>query len=129
MPTLDVSDVLSSPEFQDNFSVLSTSNVMGVGGVGVETVTGPFAALGVVVPGKSSLRRRDDGARVTAYIDIWTRYPLTNGVKTDDVTSREADVVTWRGRQFTVISIEDWTDFGSGFIHASCDLIPLNPTS
>jgi hypothetical protein len=129
MPTLDVTEVLGSPEFQDNFLVTQTAFVIGAGGTGSSTVTGPFAAQGVVIPGKSSLQRNSDGERVTAYLDVYTTYPLTNGLKTDDVSSREADIVTWRGRQFTVMGIDDFTNFGAGFIHASCDLLPLNPKS
>jgi hypothetical protein len=129
MPTLDVSDVLASPEFQDTFTVTQTAFVIGAGGTGASTITGPFPAFGVVIPGKSSLARNADGERIVAYIDIYTTYPLTNGLKTDDVSSREADIVTWHGRQFTVMAIDDFTGFGAGWLHASADLIPLNPKS
>jgi hypothetical protein len=129
MPDLDFSDVLASPEFVDSFSVVSTARTITSGGVESDTPAAPVGARGVVVPGKSSLRRLEDGARVGAFIDIYTTYRLSAGVKTNDTTSRDADIVTWHGRQFTVMMVEDYSAFGAGWIHASCDLLALNPTS
>lgn len=128
MASLDVSDVLSDPDFASSFTVTSTTVSMATG-VPVSTVATPVAASGVVIPGKSSIRRLDDGSRVTAFIDIYTQFPLSAGTKATDTNSRAADIVTWHGRQFTVAVIEDWTDFGAGFLHASADLLPLNPAS
>lgn len=128
MATLDVSDVLSDPDFASSFTVTSTTVSMATG-VPVPTIAAPVAASGVVIPGKSSLRRLDDGSRLISFVDIYTQYPLTSGIKTDDANSRIADIVTWRGRAYTVASVEDYSDFGAGFLHISADLLPLNPTS
>lgn len=129
MAGLDVSDVINDPDFQSSFTVTSTTRVVGLNGRPIlpYTVTGPTAALGVVIPGKSSLRRLDDGSRIEAFIDIWTQYPLTGGTKASDTTSRAADIITWRGRSYTVAMVEDYSDFGAGFLHVSADLLPLNP--
>lgn len=129
MPDLDFSDVLASPEFVDSFSVVSTTRVISSGGVASDTPATPVQTSGVVIPGKSSLRRLDDGSRVVAYIDIYTAYPLSAGVKTNDVNSRDADVIAWHSRQFTVIAVEDYSAFGAGWVHASCDLLTLSPTA
>ena len=129
MPSMDFSDVIASQEFADVFTVVSTTSVVSDQGVATNTPGSPVSASGVVVPGKSSLRRLDDGTRVAAYIDIYTTYPLVGGIKTNDTNSQIADVVTWHGRQFTVVAVEDYSAFGAGFIHASCDLLALNPTA
>lgn len=129
MASLDVSDVLSDPDFQSSFQVTSTTRIVGASGRPTNTTTGPVPALGVVQPGKSTMRRLDDGSRITAFIDIWTQYPLTAGTKASDSSSRAADVIAWHGRQFTVAMVEDWTDFGAGYLHAECDLLPLNPAA
>lgn len=129
MPALDFSDVLASPEFADSFSVVSTTRAIGTDGVAADTPAAPVPLWGPVIPGKSSLRRLDDGSRVVAYIDVYAAYPLSAGVKSDDATSRDADVVTWHGRQYTVIAVEDYSAFGAGWVHASCDLLSLSPTA
>lgn len=131
MARLDVSDVINDPDFQSSFTVTSTTRTIGPNGRPIlpNTVTGPTAAVGVVIPGKSSLRRLDDGSRIEAFIDIWTQYPLTAGTKANDTTSRAADIITWRGRSYTVAMVEDYSDFGAGFLHVSADLLPLNPAS
>lgn len=126
MPDLDVTEVLSDPDFVDTFTIVSTARSM-ASGVPVDAPAPPVLASGVVIPGKSNLRRADDGARLDAYIDIYTQAALTNGYKTDDTLSQLADVVTWRNRSYTVMVIEDWSNYGSGFIKASCDLLALNP--
>ena len=129
MPTLDMSDVLAAPEFVDSFLVTTNQGVIGAGGLDVETPSVAITVFGIVVPGKSTLIRDSDGARVTAYIDIFTAYPLSAGYKTTDQSFRDADVVSWHGRDFTVMTIEDYSAFGPGFIKAGCDLIELNPTA
>lgn len=128
-PSLDMTDVLDAAEFQDTFTVTVNSGVIGAGGLDVETPSVPTQVCGIVVPGKSNLRRGDDGSRVTAYIEIFTAYPLSAGYKTNDATYRDADTIVWHSREFTVISVEDYSAFGPGFIKAGCDLLPLVPTA
>ena len=127
MPSLDFSDVLSSVEFVDTFFVVQTISTIGSDGVSVGVPGPPIPVSGIVVPGKSSTIRGSDGQRVTAFIDVFTTFRLSDGTKANDVSSRQADVVTWHGQRFTVIMLEDYSAFGAGFIKASCDLLDLNP--
>ena len=129
MPNLDVTEVLSDPDFVDTFTVVSTTRVIGSDGNATSTAGSPRTGYGVVIPGKSSLRRLDDGSRVEAFIDVYTTFSLTQGVKSTDTSSTAADVITWRGRRYTVAQVENWTGFGAGFVHASCDLLDLNPAA
>lgn len=130
MPELDFSDVIESREFTDEITVTVNEGVVGPNGEDVITPNYPITTTAIVVPGKSNLRRGDDGARVTAYIEVFTEYPLSAGYKrTGDASYRDADVIRWHGRDFTVISIEDYSAFGAGFIKAGCDLLELVPTS
>ena len=78
---------------------------IGAGGLDVDTPTAPITLTVIVVPGKSNLRRGDDGARVTAYIEIYTDYPLSAGYKTNDASFRDADVILWHGRRISLGSI------------------------
>jgi galactose-6-phosphate isomerase len=121
-------DVLASAEFLDWLTVTTSSGVIGADGIEIITSAAPTKIQGIVVPGRSSTKRDADGARVSAYIDVYTRWPLCAGVKASDTTNRPADILTWHGRTFTVMQVEDWSAFGTGWFHASCDLLPLNPS-
>ena len=129
MPDMDFGVVLHAREFQDTFTITSVNkqvNDFGEIGVDAEITT---KALGVVIPGKGNLRRLDDGSRVTAYIEVYTRVPLTTGIHSGDQAFRDADIVIWHGNKYTVVATEDYSRFGRGFVKASCDLLPYNQTA
>jgi galactose-6-phosphate isomerase len=128
LPDLDFTDVLESGEFEDCITVTTVSGVVGSGGLDVDTKSAPKPMDAIVVPGKADLHRLDDGSRVTAFILVFVCYPLSAGSKTNDTVHREPDIVTWHGRRYTVMSVEDYSAFGRGFVKASCDLLDLSPT-
>ena len=128
MPLLDVSRAFGILNL-DAFTVLSSEMVVGSTGQPASSPLPPARAYGVVIPDKTSLKRLDDGTRLESALEIYTRYPLTAGWKTDDVTSKPADVVRWHGRQWVVAMVEDFSAFGAGYLHVACDLLPQMPTS
>lgn len=130
MADMDFSAVLTSREFTDTISILSQTNTIGTSGVSAPSTTSTNIMTAVVIPGRSNLRRLDDGSRIQANIDVYVRgTALTTGHRIDDASERVADVVTWHGRNFVVAAVEDFSAFGPGFVKASCDLINLNPSA
>ena len=119
MPTLDVSEVLSSPEFQDSFTVTSASRVISVDGIAIDGTPVTRTAYGVVIPDPDSMIRQDDGTRLSAAIDIYTQEQLTDGYKVNDTTQQNADVILWNGGQYVVDARSDFTNYGDGFIHVN----------
>ena len=128
MPQLDVSEAFDVLNL-DVFYVYSAAMTVGSTGQPINAVAAPIKAYGVVEPDKTTLKRMDDGTRLEGAIDIYTRYPLTAGIKTDDMTSKPADVVRWHGRLWVVAAVEDFSAFGAGYLHAACDLLPQMPTA
>ncbi len=126
-PTLDMSDALDAVEFIDTFLVTTNQGIIGSGGLDVETPSVPILVQGIVVPGKSTLTRAADGSRVAAYIDIYTAYPLSQGFKSSDSAYRDADTILWHGRTWTVMTVEDYSAFGPGFLKVGADLLELSP--
>ena len=121
MALLDVSEILLDPDFMD-IGLTCTRSVQTVGDNGrpsvTETVT-PFA--GVVTSDKGDILERLAGAeRKKGSILIHTIFQLTAG--SGDTA---ADIVTWRGKQYTVSNVNDYAHFGRGFVCATCDLLPL----
>lgn len=128
MPTLNVSKVLDNPKFQDTATLVRTT-VVNDEGYGVPTpvettIKGVFIAGYALPGGDGGLIRAPDGERNTNGLTAITRGELSMGDKT---TGRTADVIRWRGLEYTVIASNDYSNFGEGYFLAIADQIPLNP--
>lgn len=121
MPLLDVSDALDDADFADQLTLTVRVVAVGDDGRGVTTETTTNIS-GVVTSDRG--RNRDliaEGQRQVGSIMVHTRSRLTPGSE-----GREADLVAWNGRQYTVSSVDDYSRYGAGFICANCDLFPLS---
>ena len=121
MPQLDVTDVLLDPDFMDT-GLACKRQVLEVGDNGRTTSTETnIAFAGVVTSDKGDiLERLADGERKKGSITIHTTFALTAGEG-----DTPADIVTLRGKSYTVSSVNDCGHFGRGFVCATCDLLPL----
>lgn len=122
MPTLDVSDVLLSPEFLDT-SLVVTRSVQSVDNDGFPQNTPTQTPFGGVVMVDRSLeaRRMQAGQVIGGAILIITTFRLTNGN-----TGVDADIVTYRGRDYRVTFVDPYTAYGAGFVQAHCELQPFD---
>ncbi len=129
MPSIDVTDVLTDPDFIDTATVTKTLRTVGTDGRAVDTSSLPVSFSAVVIPVAQRLILQSDGALRDGAIDIFTTYALSGGVKTSDSAGRQPDVVTWHGRGYTVAAVEDWTAYGAGWVRATANLQNINPTA
>ncbi|AFC85916.1 hypothetical protein [Frateuria aurantia] len=118
---LNVSRVLASREFRDT-SLVRIRNTQTVGddgrAVNAQDST-PFS--GVVTNDAGYILRRFPAASVVSgSILITSQTPLTSG--TPDL---DADIVRWRGQQYTVSMVNDYTTYGQGFTEAICNPLSL----
>ncbi|CAD5276683.1 conserved hypothetical protein [Bosea sp. 62] len=121
MPLLDVSDVLSDPLFADAANV--TRSVVDVDpqtGRSVKTET--TTAISVVVTSDKgrNLQRNPEAALSTGSIIMHSVFRFTEGG-----AGLDADVVTWNGRRYTVVTVDDYSRYGAGFTCATCRLLDL----
>lgn len=126
MPFLDVSDLLSDPDIAGQaFTVTRSVVSVAADGQAVATPT-TFQATGSVQPAKSSdLQRLPEGAYQQGALRIRTITPLISGD-----ASRNPDVIRWpavTGPRYFVQSVDDWTQFGAGFVDALVTLADVNP--
>ncbi|MDW3684902.1 hypothetical protein RA280_24740 [Cupriavidus sp. CV2] len=122
MALLDVTDVLLDPDFMDAGLLCNRmAQTMGDNGRAANAVTQtPFAA--VVTSDKGDiLHRNADGSRIIGSITLHTPFRLIDGADGQD-----ADEIVWQGRAYTVVSVNDYSHFGRGFVCATCDLKPLS---
>ena len=121
MPLLDVSDVLSDPMFADSATVtrsVVTFDPQTGRTISTETTT----AISVVVTSDKgrNLQRNPEAALSTGSIIMHSAFRFTEGGD-----GLDADVVTWNGRRYTVVTVDDYSRYGAGFTCATCRLLDL----
>ncbi|QIP56833.1 head-tail adaptor [Hafnia alvei] len=122
MPFLDVTDVLSDPDFcdtsllclrqiqicdEDNFITNKSEEI-------------PFTGV-VTVDRALEARRMAAGQTISGAILIVTTFRLTQGQE-----SLDADVVIYQGRKYRVTFVDPYTSYGVGFVQAHCELMDFN---
>lgn len=122
MPDLDVTDILFDPDFCDTTLVVKRrSMAVDDDGFGKNTVSSsPFAGV-VTVDKALESRRLEAGLVVHGAILIVTTERLTQGQ-----TGRDADIVTYQGRDYRVSFVDPYTAYGAGFVQAHCELLPFD---
>jgi hypothetical protein len=122
MPTLDVTSVLLSPEFVTR-GLKCIRQTQTVDNDGIATNVPATSTFSGVVTNDTGdlLVRLAEGSRIQASITIHTRFKLQDGKD-----GLDADVITYKGRNYTVTNVADWSDYGRGFVCASCELISLS---
>lgn len=114
MPLLDVTEILSDPDFADTITV--TRAVETTDGHGrAQTTTQAFPNIvAVVTAGQGDvLKYFPEMANISGAVLIHTTFRLTS---TSETT--QADTVTWQGRDYQITDLNDWSTFGAGFIMA-----------
>lgn len=121
MPLLDVSEVLLDPDFADSLVCTRQSQTVGEDGLATNaSADTPFIGVVTAASG-NNLVRTPEGAYTTGDICITTPFRLRTSATGDGV----ADVVTWNGTRYTVTQVNDYSRYGSGFVWAVADIIPL----
>jgi galactose-6-phosphate isomerase len=118
MATLDVSDIPICTEFSDRFDVVRRPEVISQSGRSVTTQV-TATAYGTVYPtGDNSLVRQADYELGRKTLTCVTPYRLQQAAP-----GYQPDVVLYRGNQFVVSSVEDFSQYGAGFVAAQLSSI------
>lgn len=119
MPSLDVSDIPVCAEFGDTFDVLRRPEQITQFG---RVTLGPevrATMVGTIYPtGDNSLVRQEDFQRGAKTLTIVTPYRLRTGGP-----GYQPDFVMYRSVVYVVRSVEDYTQYGAGFVAAECSSI------
>lgn len=123
MPLLDVSELLSDPDFADTITVTRRTETRGNDGLAVISNQTFQDIDAVVTPAKGTdLAQLPDLSRTEGVVLVYTTFRLTNGQ-----ASTKADIVTWNGATYIVLNVNDYSQFGDGYIKALCQLNSLYP--
>ena len=124
MANIDVSEVLQDTNFQDSFSVIRSQQTVDTHGRGVLNQT-QSTAIGIVQPASGrEMELTPDATRTREMLEIWTQFGLQEAT---DAT--QADIVVWRTKQYVVVRVDDWDNWGQGYIHVVLTRKDLLPAS
>jgi hypothetical protein len=119
MPTLDVSDIPLCAEFADRFDVIRRPETISQSGRSVPSQVTVAGLLGTIYPtGDNSLVRQTDYQLGRKTLTIVTPYRLQMAAP-----GYQPDLVLYRGNQYVVSAIEDFSQYGAGFIVAEVSSI------
>lgn len=121
MPDLDVSELLSDPDFAEFLTVERRTEMVGANGRArkVPTIITP-KPVGVVLPvdtaiGGNAMERNPDEQHRGAALEIHTRFRLRG-----PAPGGEPDVIIRDGNRFVVTIVNDYSRFGRGFMKIEC---------
>jgi galactose-6-phosphate isomerase len=119
MATLDVSPIPGCIEFSARFDVIRRPETISQSGRSVTSQVTVPGLLGTIYPtADNSLVRQADYQTGRRTITVVTTYRLQQ-----EAPGYQPDLVLYRGNQFLVREIKDFTVFGEGFIAAECSSI------
>lgn len=121
-PLLDVTEVLDCPAFKDS-TLVCTRRSQSTDADGITTDQHEKINFSGVVTVDKALEntRLESGQQSQGAILVCTKFCLTAGDSVDD-----ADVVTYRERDYRVSFVDDYERYGIGFVQAHCELLPFD---
>ncbi len=126
MVAFDMKDGILFSDILDTFFVLRRLQDINNYGRAQNTQEWSASILGVVTPtSPRNLKRLPDEQRQAKSIEVITSFPLQGPSNLNS-----PDIVSWNGDNFVVIVIDDWSNFGPGWVHAICtsiDSVDLPP--
>lgn len=115
MAQIDVTELLTDPDFVDKIQVLNRYSR--VDNLGDNTISEQcLNTIGSVQPASGkNLARLPEALRVANVMDFFFKgsLPLTDG-------NQYPSVLVFKGRRFQVQTVQDWSNWGSGWTQGTC---------
>jgi hypothetical protein len=122
MALIDVSELLTDPDFTNTVTLIRRASTVNTYGENVMTETQSTITAVVQGANTESLERVPEGARLSDLIDVYYKGQLTA-----ESPSGYADVIVWGDKRYQVFEVvEDFMNFGAGFTKAVCKLEAVN---
>lgn len=116
MALIDVSELLSDPDFIDPFQVIRRSATVDSKGKNILTESAPIDVEGSVQAGDGdTLKRLPDGAQLSSTITIYTQTPIYA-----DPVGGYGDIILWKGQRYQVENSMPWDNYGGGYFRVDC---------
>ena len=126
MALINVSAALTSPMLVSGFTVNRRTQTIGNNGRAIAATTAIPNVYGTIYPStKNDLERFPDLQVTGKCISVISRFALRSEAETVDGTEYSPDIIVWKGSNFLVKALEDWSSYGPGFVLAICTSINL----
>ena len=145
---IDVDDIIEDPDFAQPMTVYRRQYTSGASyTVGVMSPN-PWGAIQSGI--NKDLLRTSDYATTDKFITVYTKFPFLAEGSTFNVNQApeakavtdiygnqivqagsvkfKADIVFWHGDPYEVFAIQDWTDYGTGYVAVACRKISMSET-
>jgi len=122
MASLDVSFLLTDPDFTDRVTRITRSST--INQWGEQQLAEIQDTITVVVQGTTSdtLNRLPDVANLSLGIEVWYKGQLNV-----EAAGGYSDLIVWQGRRYQVVALlEDLMNWGQGWTHAACTMEEAN---
>lgn len=132
MPEIDVTDILVDIDIADSqFTVIRRQEVVNnFGETTLVTTTYPPTLpqpIGAIYPtGDNKLQRKEDFTSQSDTITVVTQFRLRGASKSGG-NKFQPDIVVWNGNNYVVSNVNEFTQYGAGFIEAECTSIDFTP--
>lgn len=115
MAQIDVSEILSDPEFVDPIVIIHRVSHVDDFGENKLKESGA-SSFGCVQPASGkTLQRLPEALRVANVMSFWVKGKIIN-----DARSKYPDVIVHKGARFTVQMVFDYTNWGEGWSEGTC---------
>lgn len=122
MALIDVSELLTDPDFTNTVTLIRRASTVNTYGENVMTETQSTITAVVQGANTESLERVPEGARLSDLIDVYYKGQLTA-----ESPGGYADIIVWQGKRYQVFEVvEDFMNYGAGFTKAVCKLEAVN---
>jgi len=116
MAEIDVSELLTDPDFVDDLSVIRRTAAVNSRGENVVSEPTTIATVGSVQPAPTKqIQRLPESLRVSDVRAFFINLPLIQ-----DGDSAYPDIIVYGGKRFQVISAAPWLNFGEGWNEGLC---------
>ena len=114
MALIDVSALLSDPDFVDTIIVTRVTQTVNAYGVVTATSSTINVRAAVYPAGGRILELLPEAERGSGTITVLTTYGLI------ERSATQTDEITWAGKQWRVEKVNDYRNWGGGFVEAMC---------
>ena len=122
MALINVDEILGDPDFFDDFDATRFVRIVGDNGR-VTDVPQNFTISACIQPATNQLLEQlPEASRLTTGSNI-AIYTANELVALSDTYA--GDVVHWKNRDYRVLNVNDWSDFGAGYYICIAQLLQL----
>ena len=145
---IDVDDLVEDPDFAQPMTIYRRQYMIGANYTVGVIQPEPWGAIQSGI--NKDLVRQSDYSSTDKFITVYTKFRFLpegatfnvnqapeakavtdiygNQILPNGAVKYKADIVFWHGDPYEVFSIQDWTDYGAGFVSVACRKISMSET-